>query len=156
MSMTSAGDPAATIRRLLLAVIVLGLCGTAVELVLLEHYEDSSQLVPLFVIGLAIVVIVAHLIRSSSGTVWLLRAVMAFLLVAGGLGVALHYQGSLEFQLEMDATQSGWDLFSKVLHAKSPPTLAPGVMAQLGLLGLVYTFRHPALRRPASSTSPGA
>jgi len=25
--------------------------------------------------------------------------------------------------------------------------LAPGTMVQLGLLGLVYTYRHPALNR---------
>jgi hypothetical protein len=27
--------------------------------------------------------------------------------------------------------------------AKAPPALAPAVMAQLGFLGLLYTYRHP-------------
>jgi hypothetical protein len=27
-----------------------------------------------------------------------------------------------------------------------PPILAPGLFVQLGLLGLLYTFRHPAAR----------
>lgn len=151
----SPADTSSTLRRLLLAVIVLGLCGTGLDLVLLEHYEDPSQFVPLVVIGLTLFVIAGHLAFGGAGTVWVLRSVMAFLLVAGALGVVLHYRGSMEFQIEMDATLSGWDLFTKVLHAKAPPTLAPGVLAQLGLLGLVYTYRHPALTRRSSSSSSG-
>ena len=30
----------------------------------------------------------------------------------------------------------------KVLEAKVPPALAPGVMIQLGLIGLAYTYRY--------------
>ena len=149
-------DVSSTIRRLLLAILVLGLAGTAIELVLLEHYEDSAQLLPLFFIGLAFAAIVGHLVAAGPGSVLFLRAVMAFLVLSGVLGVVLHYRGSLEFQLEMDPTQSGWALFTKVLHAKAPPALAPGVMAQLGLIGLVYTYRHPAARRPQTDASWGA
>ncbi len=29
------------------------------------------------------------------------------------------------------------------MAAKTPPALAPGSMAQLGLIGLAYTYRHP-------------
>jgi hypothetical protein len=81
---------------------------------------------------------------------------MVLLVVGGAAGVVLHYRGSLEFQREMDPTQSGWELFTKVMHAKAPPTLAPGAMAQLGLVGLVYTFRHPAARRRLSDPPQGA
>ena len=90
--------------------------------------------------------IAGHVTIGGRGSVLLLRVMMGFLLAAGLVGVVLHYQGSMEFQLEMDPTLSGWSLFSRVLQAKAPPTLAPGVMAQLGLLGLVYTYRHPAVR----------
>ena len=146
MSLDPSADPSSAIRRFLLAIIVLGLLGTGAELILLAHYEDSAQLVPLFFIALTLVVIIAHVTVGGAGSLLLLRVMMGFLIAAGALGVVLHYQGSLEFQLEMDPTQSGWTLFSKVLHAKAPPTLAPGVMAQLGLLGFVYTYRHPAAR----------
>ena len=149
-------DASSTIRRFLLAILILGLAGTGVELVLLEHYEDSAQLLPLFFIGLALVAILGHLLIGGPGAILFLRAVMVFLLLSGALGVVLHYRGSMEFQLEMDPTQSGWDLFAKVLHAKAPPALAPGVMAQLGLIGLVYTYRHPAARRPRTDDSLGA
>jgi hypothetical protein len=150
MPVTVHNDPLSTIRRSLLAIIVLGLVGTGTELLLLAHYEDSAQLVPLFFIGLTLVVIAGHVTVGGAGSILLLRVMMGFLVAAGVLGVVLHYRGSMEFQLEMDPTLSGWPLFGRVLRAKAPPTLAPGVMAQLGLLGLVYTYRHPAVR---SSTS---
>jgi hypothetical protein len=136
-----------SIRRLLLAIIVLGLVGTATELVLLEHYEDSWQLVPLFFIAATLVVIAVHAVNGSAGTIYVLRILMGFSILAGLLGVGLHYRGNAEFQLEMDATQTAWQIFQKAIHAKAPPALAPGVMAQLGLLGLLYTYRHPALTR---------
>ena len=41
-------------------------------------------------------------------------------------------------------------LFWKAMAAKTPPALAPGAMTQLGLLGLAYAFRHPALGRPGA------
>ena len=149
-------DPLPVIRRLLLAILIIGLVGTTADLILLEHYEDSSQLIPLFVIGLGVLAIAGHLVVGGPGSVLLLRTVMAFFLVAGAAGMALHYRGSLEFQREMDPTLSGLALVSKVMHAKAPPTLAPGVMAQLGLIGLVYTYRHPAARRRLSDPPQGA
>jgi hypothetical protein len=152
----TSADTSLVLRRFVLAIVILGLLGTVTELVLLEHYEDSLQIVPLVFIGLALVTIVGHLVVPRAGSVWLLRAVMGVLVVSGVLGVVLHYRGGLEFQLEMDPTQSGWDLFAKVLHAKAPPALAPGVMTQLGLLGLVYTYRHPFTRRPSPDSPEGA
>ena len=152
MRQNGAADISA-IRRFLLAIVVLGLSGTGLELILLEHYEDSWQALPLFFIGLTLVVIGVHAVGGGAGTVRLLRVMMSFLLIAGAAGVVLHYQGSLEFQMEMDPTQSGWALFTKVLHAKAPPALAPGVMAQLGLLGLLYTYRHPALSRNSTAST---
>jgi hypothetical protein len=147
-------DASVALRRILLAIVAFGLVGTAVELFLLEHYEDSWQLVPIVFIALALFSMVAHVTTGSAGSLMVLRLAMSFLVVAGAVGVVLHYQGSMEFQLEMDATQSGWTLFSKVIRAKAPPTLAPGVMAQLGLLGLLYTYRHPALTAPRALSDP--
>jgi hypothetical protein len=60
----------------------------------------------------------------------------------------LHFEVNMEFQREMDPALAGMALFQKAILAKSPPALAPGAMIQLGLIGLAYTFRHPALARP--------
>jgi hypothetical protein len=139
------------LRRGLSAVIALGLCGTTVELVLLEHYEEGLQTFPIVLMLLALAVLVVDAFAPSATTVRSLRIVMLALVAAGVAGIVFHFRGNMEFQLEMDATQSGWSLVRKVLHAKTPPALAPGSMAQLGLLGLLYTYRHPALAVPARS-----
>jgi hypothetical protein len=55
----------------------------------------------------------------------------------------LHYRANQKFELEADPNMTGFALFSKVMTGAAP-ALAPGAMIQLGLLGLVYTFRHPA------------
>jgi hypothetical protein len=146
------------IRHLLLVLLVITLCATALDLVLLEHYESSWMLVPLVMIGVSLIVIAWHIADRGPATVRVLRVTMLMLIVTGALGMALHYQANLEFQLDMDASQSGWELFKKVMHAKAPPAMAPGAMAQLGLLGWLYCFRHPALadRDRMSSSSSGA
>jgi hypothetical protein len=132
-----------SLRRFLLALLVLGLGGVGVELLALAHYEDSWQFAPLVLIALAFVVIGWHLFDGSHATVRVLRVVMVMFIVAGALGIFFHYRGNLEFQLEIDPSQDHWSLFKKVIRAHSPPALAPGVMAQLGLLGLAYTYRYP-------------
>jgi hypothetical protein len=149
-------DVLRTSRQLLLAIVVLGLVGIGVELLLLAHYADVLQWMPLALIAAALVVIGAHVRTESARSLRVLRVVMALFIVSGAVGIGLHYRGNLEFQLEIDPTQSHWDLFRKVVRSQSPPALAPGFMAQLGLLGLLYTYRHPALERRAGSLEPGS
>ena len=72
------------------------------------------------------------------------QGVMILFVVSGFVGLLLHYQGNAEFELEMYPTLKGLDLFWEAVKGATP-TLAPGTMIQLGLLGLVYTYRHPAL-----------
>lgn len=134
-----------TPRSWLLALIALGIVGLSTELVLLEHFEDGWQLVPLFLLAQAAVAVAWQAVAPSMISTRFLQGTMTLVAIAGAAGVYLHFRGNLEFQLEIDATQSGWDLFRKVMHAKAPPALAPGAMTQLGLLGLIYAFRHPAL-----------
>ena len=135
----------AIVRRGLLAVLMVGVVGTGIELFLIEHYEDTLQLVPLISIALALAVLMWHLVRGDALSVRALQAVMALFLVTGAAGLWFHFRGGAEFQLEIDPAQSRWDIFTKVMRAKAPPVLASGVMVQLGLLGLVYAYRHPAL-----------
>jgi len=64
---------------------------------------------------------------------------MILFIVSGSLGVGLHFRGAAGFQREIDPAIGAWDLVKKAMRAKAPPVLAPGVMLQLGLIGLVYT-----------------
>jgi hypothetical protein len=133
------------IRRCLLAVLALGLVGTGIELILLEHYEDTLQFVPLVFTAMALAAVIWHRVKDDALSIRALQITMLLFLVAGIAGAGLHFQGAAEFQLEIDPSQSRWEIFKKAIHAKAPPILAPGLMVQLGLVGLVYAYRHPAL-----------
>ena len=130
-------------RPLILAVLFLGLIGMGAELVLLQHTGSAWELIPLVLIGLALVILSWHAITQHPASVRAVQGVMTLFLIAGLAGIALHYQSSMEFKLETNAALSGWALFWAVISAKTPPALAPGSMIQLGLLGLVYTYEHP-------------
>lgn len=134
-------------RRILLTILLLGIAGISLELWLMAHTEDLYQLIPLILAGAGVLSLAVAAIKPSPGSVRLLQAVMGLFLLSGIVGMVLHFQVNLEFQLEMDPALSGMALYQKAILAKSPPALAPGAMIQLGLIGLAYTFRHPALGR---------
>ena len=136
----SSSSTLATIRRLLLALLVFGMAGTTAELWLMGHYEDWKQLIPFGVMALSTLTGFWHGFARTTSSASMFRLSMLLLMVAGATGSVLHYRANMEFQLEMDPTLGGMALLLKVLHAKAPPALAPGNMALLGLLGLVSTL----------------
>lgn len=134
-----------TARRFLFGIVVIGLAGLGTELLLLEHYEDVYQLIPLVLAGSAALSLVWLVVMPGTGTVRLFQVVMTLFVLSGVAGAWFHFQVNMEFQLEMDASLTGLALFQKAIRAKAPPALAPGAMIQLGLIGLACTYRHPAL-----------
>lgn len=132
-------------RRALLGVFLVGAIGTGADLFLLEHFEDKRQLIPLGLLGLAVIVLLWHVIHRGPASLRGLQILMILFVIAGLVGLVLHYQGSSEFQLEVNPDLSGFELFSKAIRAKAPPALGPGAMINLGLLGLAYAYRHPIL-----------
>ena len=141
------------VRRLLLALVLAAILGYVVELLLLEHYESATQVIPLAVLALGLLSGAAAGWRPTAGALRLFRGSMSLFLVAGLAGLVLHYRGNVEFELEREPSLAGLDLFWEALHGATP-ALAPGSMVQLGLLGLLFTYRHPALRtaRPADTS----
>ena len=135
-------------RRILLGILLLGVIGMSAELFLLKHTEDASQWIPLMLNDLAVVMSAIVVFKPSNGAIRLFQLVMLLMIISGAVGIYLHLRANMEFQLEMDATLAGWALLKKSVVAKAPPALAPGVMMQLGLIGLAYTFKHPALAAP--------
>jgi hypothetical protein len=132
-------------RRILLGILLLGVIGVMAELLLLAHTEDATQWIPIALGGATLVLSAVVAVRPSRGSIRLFQVVMLLMIVSGAVGMYLHLRANMEFQLEMDATLKGFDLFKKSIVAKAPPALAPGSMAQLGLIGLAYTFKHPKL-----------
>jgi hypothetical protein len=129
------------LRRFLLVILTIGMAGTVVELLLLKHDEDAIQLVPLVLLGAGLASVAWHAVRPGTASARVVRMVMTAFVAAGLAGVYYHYRANVEFQLETEPSLAGAALLWKVLAAKAPPALAPGVMIQFGLLGLAYTYR---------------
>ena len=137
----------AAFRWLLLALLTFGMLGTALDLVLLDHYEDAWQWPPLALIAAGLLVVAWIAVRENHAAILVLRWTMWSFVLAGIVGLVLHYNGNREFQKELDPTLSGWPLFVKVVTAKAPPALAPAGMIQLGLLGLLFTYKNSGRRQ---------
>jgi len=134
------------------AVFLLGVVGTAIELVLLEHTEDVKQWIPLALFALGFLLFLALLIRPTAGMLRAFAVCMVVFIASGLLGTWFHYAGNVEFELERTPDLGGLALFQAAMGGATP-ALAPGTMIQLGLIGLLYTFRHPARRGANASDS---
>ena len=139
------------VRRVLLAVLLIGLAGTTTELLLLKHDEGPLQFIPLVLIGIAFVAIAWHEIHRGAASLRLFQITMVLFVASGILGMYLHYRANVEFQREVEPAIAGRELLIKAMTAKTPPALAPGSMSQLGLIGLAYAYRYPVRRRDANT-----
>lgn len=147
-----ARDDIGLLRRLLLGLMVIGILGLEAELVLLEHVESVGQWIPVVSLGLGLLLTLAVWLRPARGTLRAFRALCAVFVAAGALGVYLHMDGNIEFAREGDSSLAGLALLWEALTGATP-ALAPGALAQLGLLGLALAYRHPALRRGRANAS---
>ena len=135
-------DPSARIRTFLLAVLAVGVTGMGTELLLIGHAESLQQQVPLVLLALGAVTLGWHVLTPRAATVRALQAAMTLFVISGVVGVWLHYQGNVEFELEMYPSMQGIELVQKTLTGATP-VLAPGSMTLLGLIGLTHSYRHP-------------
>jgi hypothetical protein len=133
-----------SVRQLVLALVFIGIVGLEIELALLRHADSFSQLIPHIVLLIGLLATVAVYLRPSAATLRAFQAVMWLFVVIGVLGVFFHLKGNVEFATERDPSLSGFKLIWKVLRGATP-ALAPGALSQLGLLGLIYAYKHPAL-----------
>lgn len=125
-------------RRAIVVILVLGMGGILIELLLLEHFEDVLQWMPLALLGLGLIALAWHARAPRPASARTFRVIMTAFLVSGVLGVYLHYRGNVEFERERRPQATGWQLFREAMMGATP-ALAPGAMIQLGLLGLLYT-----------------
>jgi len=84
-------DRIGVLRGWILAILVLGLLGTVTELVLLEHYEQPLQFVPLVLIVAALAVVWWELARRDAASRRAVQIVMALFVLAGFAGFAAHF-----------------------------------------------------------------
>lgn len=133
----------ASIRRLLLASLAVGVLGTAGELILLGHIDSPAQWIPLIALGASLPLLLWHAMRPARLTVRVIQWLMCAFLVSGMVGVGLHYDGNVEFERELHPKDTGVT-FLRHTVAGATPVLAPGSMVLLGLIGIAHTYRHPS------------
>lgn len=130
-------------RRLALWLLVFGEAGVLLELWLLGHYEDVWQWTPLALLSAGLIACAWIARRPEPRSLRVLWWLMTAHVAAGGIGLFLHLKANVEFELELHPDNTGWPLVRETLTG-AIPVLAPGAMFQLGLLGMLVCWRHPA------------
>ena len=81
------------IRRVILAVLLLGMGGLLIELSLLAHYEDVKQWIPLAALAAGIFSVILQLVHPRVWTLMMVRFVMVLFIVCGLVGDVLSLPG---------------------------------------------------------------
>lgn len=137
-------DSVSLLRRGILALIAFGCFGLIGELLLLEHYEEKAQWIPLILLTLTLATIVWHWLDGKTRSLRTFQVMMILLILGGTTGSILHLRGNIASEREFDPSLTGLPFWIEVLRGEDP-LLAPGTLIQFGLLGLLYAYRHPAL-----------
>lgn len=130
-------NTSASLTRIIIGALLFMMVGTAFELILIDHYEDWQQLIPLVCIAIAMILVGVLFIYRHSILIAVFKLVLGLTALSGFYGTYLHLQANYEFEQEMRPTAAGWDLFTESLSG-ALPSLAPGSMIVLALIG--YSF----------------
>jgi hypothetical protein len=135
------------LERVLLAIFFFGLLGTTAELLLLGHFEDALQFIPLVLVAVAFVTLAWYALRPAQAALRAFQGVLWLFVASGVGGLYLHYRGNVEFERERDSSLSGVRLFWEAITGATP-ALAPGSMILLAAIGFAAIV---AARRQQSS-----
>lgn len=124
---------------MLLALVVFGIIGLVAELLLIEHTASLTQWIPLVALGAGLAAAVAVGLATGQSALRVFQVVMVGFILAGALGIYLHFAGNVEWAQERDPELGGTTLIWKAVTGATP-ALAPGALAQIGLLGLIYAW----------------
>lgn len=153
--MPLASDPVLpTLRRALLALVALGLGGYLAELLLIPHLEDNWQLAPIVVSGLTLGGVGWHLVKPSPASRRTLFGLLCLLAACGLAGLWFHLEANLEFEREVARGVDGLALFWRAIQGTAPPSLAPGGLVHLALLGGLALWRGSESFSTRSGGSP--
>ena len=140
-----------SLRQMILALVFIGTIGLILELVLQKHFDSATQWIPIVALGVGLATTTAVARYPTRRTMQVFVVIMIVFVAAGVLGLVLHFKGNVEWALERNPELGGMTLIWKALTGATP-ALAPGALAQLGLLGLAWSYRHPASRTDSTNT----
>ena len=125
------------LKQVLVLALLFMMIGTLLELYLLEHYEDTWQLIPVLCIGVALVNLCVLFYRRSQAAIHLFKLVLVLTTFSGVYGVYLHLQSNFEFEQDMKPTATNFELITESLSG-ALPTLAPMSLVVLACIGYSY------------------
>ena len=102
-----------SLRRGLLLIFVIGAAGLGTELLLLGHFEEWRQQVPLVLLVLGLVLLAIRLFYRGVIILRLFRLTMLAFVLGGIVGLWFHLSSNMEFELEMYPTLTGWNCYLK-------------------------------------------
>ena len=126
-----------SLKKVILFAFAIMALGTALELYLLDHYEDKLQLIPILCIGLVILTVILLVFLRTKLVKGIYKFILVITALSGIYGSYLHLLANYEFELEMTPTASILDLLSESLSG-ALPALAPFSMIVLALIGYSY------------------
>ena len=131
------------LRAVLWGVAAVVLTGSALELALLEHWEDPVQGVPFALSLIGLLAIGAAWWSPGPATLKAVRWVMLLLAAGAVVGVWQHLHHNYEFAAEIAPTRTmGFWLAEAISGAN--PLLAPGIFAVVAAMGLGAAWDHPS------------
>jgi hypothetical protein len=148
--MSSAFQVPAFVRASLLGILLFGVVGMIVELVFLKHTEGVLEILPIGLMGAALLVVIWDALRRSTASRAILMAAMVGFIVTGLAGVWVHYDANLGFERESNPGATAEEVYRKAVTGATP-TLAPGAMVELGLVGVLFALLQPTSEAGAAS-----
>jgi hypothetical protein len=132
------------LRRFLLLLVAFTCAGTMLELALMEHFEESNQVIPFVLCGFGILATLGAFFDPQRRSILALRGIMLLLIGGSLLGIYFHLQGNFGFELEMRPNAVWTDVILEAFMGANP-IFAPATLALAGFLGLAASYYHPAL-----------
>ena len=125
------------VKQVIVLALLFMMMGTLLELYLLEHYEDTFQLIPVLCIAFSLTNLIILLFKKSKKIINLFKLMLVLTSLSGVYGVFLHLQSNFDFEQDMKPTATNWELFSESLSG-ALPTLAPMSLVVLACIGYSY------------------
>lgn len=146
------------LRLGVLGLALLGIVGTTIELVFLQHWDGTTQKIVWPAMVACVVALVLIAFRPTSTRVWVARALCIVVLAISGLGIVLHVHENMEAAPLDRHYGDVWDSMSTVDQVWAAvsgevgpaPTLAPGALAEISFALLLATVRLPLPERRAA------
>ena len=125
------------LKQVLVLALLFMIVGSLLELYLLDHYEDTWQLIPILSIGTTLVSLLILFFKQSKKLFNLFKSVLILTALSGVYGVFLHLQSNFEFEQDMKPTATNLELITDSLSG-ALPTLAPMSLVVLACIGYSY------------------